>query len=79
MKTPTNATLLLDRNCKYPIEKIHFKTQQVTLRESDKIYNTVSIKNIKFDYSDFTETEIIEFKRAFNRQYLQSLIFMLQQ
>lgn len=65
MKTPTHAKLLLGRNCKYPIEKIHFKTQQVTLRESEKVYNTVSIKNVEFDFSDFTEAEIMDFQRSF--------------
>ena len=65
MKTPTHAKLLLDRNCKYSIEKIHFKTQQVTLRESEKVYNTVSIKSVEFDFSDFNEAEIREFQRSF--------------
>lgn len=65
MKTPTNAKLFLGRNCTFPIEKIHFKTQQVTLRESEKVYNTVSIKNVEFDFSDFTKAEIIEFQRLF--------------
>lgn len=65
MKTPTHAKLLLGRNCKYPIEKIHFKTQQVTLRESEKVYNTVSIENVEFDFSDFTDAEIREFQRSF--------------
>ncbi|WP_300939663.1 hypothetical protein [Bacteroides acidifaciens] len=65
MKTPTHAKLLLGQNCKYPIEKIHFKTQQVTLRESEKVYNTVSIKSVEFDFSDFTEAEIMDFQGSF--------------
>lgn len=65
MKKPTHATLLLNRNCKFPVVNVHFKTQQVTLQEKEKVYNTVSIKNVVFDYSDFTESEIREFQRAF--------------
>ena len=65
MKTPANAKLFLGRYRTFPIEKIHYKTQQVTLRESEKVYNTVSIKNVEFDFSDFTKAEIIEFQRLF--------------
>lgn len=61
MKTPTHAILLLDKNIKYPIEKIHYKTQQVTLREKSNVYNTASIKNVIFDFSDFTPDEIQKF------------------
>lgn len=64
MKKPKYATLLLDRNIKYPVEKIHFETKQVTLREKTKVYNTVSVNNVSFDFSDFTNTEMENFKRA---------------
>lgn len=64
MKIPKYATLLLNRNVKFPIEKIHFETKQVTLREKQKVYNTVSVKNVSFDYSDLTITEIACFKNA---------------
>ena len=57
MKTPAKALLLLNRNKEYIVHSIHFQTGQVTLKESDKEYNTVSIKNVKFDYSNFTEAE----------------------
>ena len=65
MRIPTNAKLFLGRNRTFPIEKIHYKTQQVTLRESEKVYNTVSIKNVEFDFSDFTDAEIMDFQRLF--------------
>lgn len=66
MKLPTYAILLLGRNCIYPVDKIWFKTKQVTLKEGEKLYNTVSVENVEFDFSDFTEDEIVEFKKAFD-------------
>lgn len=66
MKIPKYAVLLLDRNVKFPVEKIHFETKQVTLREKPKVYNTVSVKNVSFDFSDLTNVEIENFKRALN-------------
>jgi len=66
MKTPTSATLLLGRNCEYPIDTIHFNTRQITLKESEKVYNTVSIKNVIFNYSGFSDDEIRAFQNAFN-------------
>ncbi|MCH5213075.1 MAG: hypothetical protein J1G06_08665 [Oscillospiraceae bacterium] len=66
MKLPQNAMLLLGRKTTYPIAAIHFKTKQVTLKESDKVYNTVSIKDICFDYSGFDEEDIKNFHAMFN-------------
>ena len=63
MKIPQYAFLLLGRNCKYPIETINFATKLVTLKESNKVYNTVSIHNVKFDYTNFTNVEIKEFQK----------------
>lgn len=65
MKVPSHATLLLNRNRKYSIDQIHFKTGQITLKESEKVYNTVSIKNVIFDYSGFSVSEIINFEKKF--------------
>lgn len=66
MKMPTHATLLLGKNVKYPIEKIHFETRQITLCEKPKVYNTVSAKDVVFDFSYFTDNEIKEFEQAVN-------------
>lgn len=66
MKTPTHAILLLGKNIKYPIKKIHYDTKQVTLREKPKVYNTVSVSDVVFDFSCFTDNEIKEFKQALN-------------
>ena len=66
MKVPKYAVLLLDRNVKLPIEKLHFETKQVTLQEKANVYNTVSVQNVSFDFSDLTNNEIEIFKRAFN-------------
>lgn len=66
MKTPTHAILLLGKNIKYPIEKIHYDTKQVTLCEKPKVYNTVSVGDVVFDFSCFTDNEIKKFKQALN-------------
>lgn len=66
MKLPKNAMLLLERNISYPIAAIHFETKQVTLKESDKVYNTVSLKDVYFDYADFDECDIRIFQAMFN-------------
>lgn len=65
MKTPQKALLLLGRNKSYPIVAIHFDTKQVTLKESDKVYNTVSIKDVIFDYTGLNESEIKDFQNRF--------------
>lgn len=66
IKIPTHATLLLGKNEKYIVEKLHLDTKQVTLREEQKVYNTVSVKNVIFDFSNFTDVEIKELRRALN-------------
>lgn len=65
MKIPQKAFLLLNRNQEYPIDKMHFDTGQVTLKESKKVYNTVSRKNLRFDFSTFTKSQIKTFLSAF--------------
>lgn len=57
MKMPQYAKLLLDKNVIYPIVNYHFRTRQVTLKEKEKVYNTVDIQNVEFDFSGFTEIE----------------------
>ena len=41
MKKPSKAMLLLNRNRVYLVDNIHFDTSQVTLKESEKVYNTI--------------------------------------
>ncbi len=67
IKMPRYAKLLIRNNEKYLIYKIHFSTSQITLQESKKVFNTVSIKNTKFDYSDFSPEEIAEFEKKFTK------------
>ena len=62
MKIPQHATLMLGRNCKYPIETVHFATKLVTLKENEKVFNTVSVHDVRFDYTNFTEAEIKRFQ-----------------
>ena len=51
MKQPQYAKLLIRDNECFRIARIHYATNQVTLQESEKVYNTVSIKNVAFDFS----------------------------
>ncbi len=62
---PKVARLLLGRNKCYPVKVFHFSTKQVTLQESDKVYNTVSIFDVEFDYSEMSQKEILEFRSKF--------------
>ena len=64
MKIPKSAVLLLGRDREYPVEKIHFNTGLVTIKESEKVYNTVSIKNVDFNYTGLSEEEIRSFQKA---------------
>ena len=66
MKKPTKALLLLGKNQYYKIRVIHFNTGLITLEEKENVYNTVSIKNIVFDFSDFTENEKETFLMSFS-------------
>ncbi|MBQ3495249.1 MAG: hypothetical protein IJA76_00985 [Clostridia bacterium] len=65
MKQPQYAKLLIRDNKCFRIARIHYDSNQVTLQESEKVYNTVSIKNVVFDFSGFTEIEKEEFFRKF--------------
>lgn len=65
MKQPKYAKLLIREGICFPVIKIHFETKQVTLQEKEKVFNTVSIKNVDFDFSDFTVQEKEEFCRNF--------------
>lgn len=66
VKKPYKAKLLLNSDQEFKIAKIHFDTNLITLKEHDKVYNTVSVKNVKFDFSDFTPEEIVVFLKKFN-------------
>ena len=61
-KIPKEAKLLIDNKI-YKIDKIHFNTKQVTLKESEKVYNTVLIKYIEFVFDDFSNEERISFEK----------------
>lgn len=65
MKEPVYATLLLQRNKKFPIEIIHYNSKQVTLKEKENVSNTVSIKDVIFDFTNMSEDEIYKFKNSF--------------
>lgn len=63
-KVPKKAKLLIDNRI-YEIDRIHFKTRQVTLKESEKAYNTVMIKYVEFVFDEFSEKEKQKFERKF--------------
>lgn len=63
-KTPKKAKLLID-NKTYEVDKIHFNTKQVTLKESEKVYNTVLVKYVEFVFDEFSDKEIINFEKKF--------------
>ena len=65
IKIPKKAKLLIRFNQEFLIETVHFKTQLITLKENEKVYNTVSAKNVEFDFSNFTPKEIEIFQRMF--------------
>ena len=65
LKQPQYAKLLIRDNECFRIAKIHYASKQVTLQEREKVYNTVSVKNVVFDFSGFTEKEKEEFCRKF--------------
>ena len=54
MKEPKTAKLLLKKNTIYPVDVIHYETGLVTLAERSNVFNTVSIKNVEFDFTDFS-------------------------
>lgn len=63
-KIPKYATLLLDRNEKFRVFDVHFNTRQVTLQENAKVFNTVSIDNVIFDFEDMSREDIENFENA---------------
>ncbi len=65
IKVPKKAKLLIRSNQECLIEAVHFNTRLITLKERPKVYNTVSIKNVDFDFSGFTLDEITAFLRKF--------------
>lgn len=65
MKVPRKAKLLINDNREYEVDQVHFKTGQITLKESDKVYNTVSVYNVAFNYDEFSAFEIRMFENAF--------------
>ena len=67
IRIPKKAKLLIRSNQEYLIEAIHFKTQLITLKEREKVYNTVSLKNVEFDFSNFAPEEIVTFWRKFEQ------------
>lgn len=65
MKEPKKAKLLLRKSAIYPIEVIHYDTQLVTLAERKNVFNTVSIKNVEFDFTGFSQEEKESFLNRF--------------
>ena len=47
-KLPTKALLMLNDNRIYPIIRIFFETQDVTLEQKHNVWNTVSFKDVEF-------------------------------
>lgn len=64
-KLPTSAVLLLGRYKRCPIVAVHFETGLVTLRESSKVYNTVSYKDVVFDVTGLSEDDRKRFLNKF--------------
>lgn len=67
MKEPKTAKLLLKKNTIYPVDVIHYETGLVTLAERSNVFNTVSIKNVEFDFTDFSQEEQEIFQNLFRR------------
>ena len=63
MRVPTYARLKENKNCCYPIEKIHYDTRLVTVRESTipMVHTTLNIRDIEFCFDGFTQEEIDTF------------------
>lgn len=56
-----NFAKLLSTNETFPIKAIHYSTKQVTLQESEKVFNTVSFRSVEFDFSNMSSDEIKNF------------------
>jgi len=67
MKEPKTAKLLLKKNTIYPVDVIHYETGLVTLAERSNVFNTVSIKNVEFDFTDFSQEEQEIFQNLFRK------------
>lgn len=67
MKEPKTAKLLLKQNITYPVDVIHYETGLVTLAERSNVFNTVSIKNVEFDFTDFSQEEQEIFQNLFRK------------
>ena len=66
MKTPKRATYLLrEEHPVYTVIRVHFNTRLVTLQDGEKSFNTVNIKNVEFDFTDFTQEEKDKFMSCF--------------
>ncbi len=70
IKRPRYAKLRIRNNICYPVVLIHFETNQVTLRENEKVFNTVNINDVEFDFSDLSNEEKVEFCK-----YLEKTMF----
>ena len=62
---PKKAKILLRENKVYPIKVIHFSSKQVTLQESEKVFVTVLVEDVEFDYSGMDKNAIEEFRNKF--------------
>ena len=67
MKEPKTAKLLLNKNKGYPVDVIHYETTLVTLAERSNVFNTVSVENVEFDFSNFSREERTAFQNMFRK------------
>ena len=67
MKEPKTAKLKHKKNTIYPVDVIHYETGLVTLAERSNVFNTVSIKNVEFDFTDFSQEEQEIFQNLFRK------------
>lgn len=71
IKSPRYAKLRINNNICYPVVRIHFETNQVTLKEKEKVFNTVNINNVEFDFSDLSNEEKVEFCKYFKKTVIK--------
>ena len=64
MKEPKYCFVKLCRNQTYPIVKIHYDTQQITVEEKPNVFVTFNVKDVDFFFERMNKKEIKLFKKA---------------
>ena len=64
MKEPRFVRSRLHGGRIFPIEKIRYRTRQVTMREKPGVFNTIDFKYVEFVLSDMAPHEKETFQRA---------------